>query len=163
VGSRFLVNLFQATVPPERIVVTVQREVARRLAAATGSTDYGLLGILAQTAYAVKIVKDISPSCFLPPPEVRSAIVEMTRLPEGREVRPQNRAALLKLLQGAFSRRRKQLGPYLKTHAGLTNADLGNLFTRLGIEPRARPEDLSPEKWIRLSNDLARFPLDPGR
>jgi len=154
VGSRFLVNLFQADTPPERIVVTVQREVARRLAAAPRSTDYGLLGILAQTAYTVRIVKEVSPTCFLPPPEVRSAIVQMTRLPEVREVRPQNRAALLSLLQGAFSRRRKQLAPFLKADAGLLDADQTRLFAQLGIEPRSRPEDLSPEQWVRLANVL---------
>lgn len=162
VGSRFLVNLFQSANPPERIVVTVQREVARRLAAAPGNADYGLLGILAQTTCGVKIIKDISPTCFLPPPEVRSAIVEMIRLPEDREVRPKNRAALLTLLQGAFARRRKQLGPFLKSHAGLSDADQARLFGQLDIEPRARPEDLSPEQWVRLSNNVRPFPLDPA-
>lgn len=148
VGSRFLVELFQSANPPARIVVTVQREVARRLAAAPRAEDYGLLGILAQTVYAVKIVKEISPTCFLPSPEVRSAIVELVRLPDDREPRPRNRAALLELLQGAFARRRKQLAPFLKSQAGL--------LARLGIEPRARPEDLSPEQWVQLSNELTR-------
>ncbi|MBU1910484.1 MAG: 16S rRNA (adenine(1518)-N(6)/adenine(1519)-N(6))-dimethyltransferase, partial [Verrucomicrobia bacterium] len=133
------------------------------LAAGPGAADYGLLGIIAQTAYSVRLVKDVSPTCFLPPPEVRSAIVEMIRLAEDREVRPENRAALLRLLQGAFSRRRKQLAPFLKAHAGLSDADQARLFDLLGIEPRARPEDLSPEQWIRLANDIGAFPLDPRR
>lgn len=154
IGSRFLVELFQSATPPARIVVTVQREVAERLAAAPGTAAYGLLGILAQTAYAVKIVKDISPTCFLPPPEVRSAIVALDRLPYDREDRPKNRAAFLTLLQGAFSRRRKQLAPLLKARAGL--------LPRLGIEPRARPEDLSPEQWVRLSNELIPNPGEGG-
>ncbi|HOW97422.1 MAG TPA: 16S rRNA (adenine(1518)-N(6)/adenine(1519)-N(6))-dimethyltransferase RsmA [Kiritimatiellia bacterium] len=155
VGSRFLVDLFQTAHPPTRIVVTVQREVARRLAAKPRAEDYGLLSILAQTAFAVNIVKEISPTCFLPPPEVRSAIVELVRLPDDREPRSRNCAALLKLLQDAFARRRKQLAPFLKARAGLTDSGTGILLDRLGIAPRARPEDISPEQWVLLSNALA--------
>jgi len=66
VGSRILVNLMSATASPERIVVTVQLEVAQRLVAPPGNKQYGVLSVWAQAGYDVRLVRKVSPGCFWP-------------------------------------------------------------------------------------------------
>ena len=149
IASRFLLDLIGAAQAPKRIVVTVQLEVAERFAAVPGTHDYGLLSVLAQLDYAISIHKKISPTCFWPPPEVTSAILVMTR--RAAPLAPvDDRAALLRLLKLCFSKRRKQLGAILRAE----RADAEELLVELGITPTARPENLAPVDWARLSNQL---------
>lgn len=150
VASRFLVELMGAERAPERIVVTVQLEVAERLAAAPSTHDYGLISVLAQLDYNVSIHKRISPSCFWPQPEVTSAILLMVRR-EQPLVAVGNRAALLQLLKLCFSKRRKQLGATLR---GEGFADAEKILAELALAPALRPENLSPADWARLSSRL---------
>jgi len=150
IASRFLVDLIGAARAPERIVVTVQFEVAERFAAASGTHDYGLISVLTQLDYAVSIHKKISATCFWPPPEVTSAILVMTRRKTPLALAP-DRAALLKLLKLCFSKRRKQLGAILRPEM----ADAEKMLNAMGIAPSSRPENLAPADWARLS---ARIP-----
>ena len=149
IASRFLVELFGAARAPERIVVTVQLEVAERFAAKPGTHDYGLISVLAQLDYEISIHKKISPTCFWPPPEVTSAILLMLRR-KTPAATVRDRAALLKLLKLCFSKRRKQLGSILRGEF----ADTEKVMIALKIPPTARPENLSPTDWARLSNKL---------
>ena len=150
IASRFLVELMGAARAPERIVVTVQLEVAERLAAAPGTHDYGLISVLAQLAYTVSIHKRISPTCFWPAPEVTSAILLMVRRDEPL-VAVDDRAALLQLLKLCFSKRRKQIGATLR---GEKFADVDRILADLAIPPMARPENLAPADWAGLSRRL---------
>jgi 16S rRNA (adenine1518-N6/adenine1519-N6)-dimethyltransferase len=151
VASRFLVNLLGAPCPPERIVVTVQFEVAERFAALPGTHDFGLISVLAQLDYVVSIHKRISPTCFWPPPEVTSAILLLERRLAPLAAVP-DRAALLCLLKLCFSKRRKQLGTILRGEF----AGVEQVLAELGIVPSARPENLAPAEWGRLSAALVR-------
>ncbi len=151
VASRFLVELLGAPRPPERLVVTVQLEVAERFAAAPGTHDFGLVSVLAQLDYAVRLHKRISPTCFWPPPEVTSAILLLERRAAPLAAVP-DRAALLRLLKLCFSKRRKQLGTILRHEYAGVDAKL----TALGLAASGRPEDLAPADWARLSAALAR-------
>jgi 16S rRNA (adenine1518-N6/adenine1519-N6)-dimethyltransferase len=150
VASRFLVDLLNAPQPPERIVVTVQLEVAERFAAAPGTHDFGLVSVLAQLAYAVRIHKRISSTCFWPPPEVTSAILVLERRAAPLAV-VANRAALLHLLKYCFSKRRKQLGTILREEFSTAE----KVLDELGIPATTRPEQLSPVEWARLCAALA--------
>jgi 16S rRNA (adenine1518-N6/adenine1519-N6)-dimethyltransferase len=150
IASRFLVDLIGTAGAPERIVVTVQLEVAERFAAKPGTHDYGLISVLAQLDYEVASHKRISPTCFWPPPEVTSAILLMTRRATPL-VPVHDRAALLKLLKLCFSKRRKQLGAILR--AEITDAE--KVLMELKIAPTARPENLAPSDWARLSDRFA--------
>jgi 16S rRNA (adenine1518-N6/adenine1519-N6)-dimethyltransferase len=151
VASRFLVEVMGAVRPPERIVVTVQLEVAERLAAAPSTHDYGLISVLAQLDYAVSIHKRISPTCFWPAPEVTSAILLMVRRDEPL-VAGDDRAALLKLLKLCFSKRRKQIGATLRRE--FTEVD--PILADLKIPAVARPENIAPTDWAQLSSRLVR-------
>jgi len=153
IASRLLVELMLWERPLEKIVVTVQKEVAQRLNAAPGGKDYGLLGILCQVRYSVARLKDISPTCFLPPPEVTSAIVTLDRhagaLPTAAEMR-----ALCDLLKHSFAQRRKQMRAAVRRAPGAlgqAGAAVERLLEPVGIRPADRPENIKPEQWLALS------------
>lgn len=149
IAARLLVELTALPHPPELIVVTIQREVAERLVARPASKDYGLLAILLQRHYAIAVVKNISPSCFWPPPEVQSAIVKLTRraAPLGGAA---NEQALRELLRHAFSQRRKTLARSLRGVA----ADPLPALAQVGIAPTARAEEIPPDRWPPLLRAL---------
>ena len=149
IAARLLVELTALPHPPATIVVTIQREVADRLAAAPATDDYGLLSILMQRHYAVATVKHVAPSCFWPPPEVHSSIAKLVRrsAPLGG---PADELALRDLLRHAFSRRRKTMARSLRDLV----ADPLPALAQAGIAPTARAEELPPEAWPALLRAL---------
>jgi 16S rRNA (adenine1518-N6/adenine1519-N6)-dimethyltransferase len=142
VGTRIIIELCQAAARPERIVVTVQREVAERIVAQPDERDYGLLSVLVQLDYAASIHKRVPRRCFYPVPLVESAIVVLVRRPRPMPIRDD--AAFRALVKRCFEHRRKQLGSLVCARDALDRA---------GIDPRRRPETLSLVEWIRLANE----------
>jgi len=132
--------------PPwyDRLVLMFQREVAERIAAAPGSKQYGRLSVLAGWRTQPKILFDIHPSAFVPPPKVTSSLVEF--IPRAHPL-PCDRALLERLTAAAFGQRRKMLRQSLKT--------LGTnplpLLAQAGIEPTARAEDIPVEGFVALA------------
>ncbi len=120
-----------------RLAVTIQKEVAERLAAKSGSKDYGLLSVVAQAMGTVQIIGKLPPECFWPRPDVTSAMVIVER-----RTRPLTRdgQALAALCQRLFSKRRKQLGGILGRTQELPP----------GVAPEQRPEELSVEQFVAL-------------
>ena len=149
IAARLLVELTALPHPPATIVVTIQREVADRLAAAPATDDYGLLSILMQRHYAVATVKHVAPSCFWPPPEVHSSIAKLVRRPAPLGG-PADELALRDLLRHAFSRRRKTMARSLRDLV----ADPLPALAQAGIAPAARAEELAPEAWPALLRAL---------
>ena len=152
VGSRILMELFALPSPPERITVTVQMEVGDRLVAGPGQEARGLLGVWAQRVYRAEVRKIISPTCFWPPPKIRSSVVRLDRLDSydgaGRE-------AFLRLTKDVFGFRRKQMGTILKRLYPKADAQgIGNALQAAGIDPRARPEILTVDEWQGLAGHL---------
>lgn len=154
VGSRILVNAFMLEDGFDIIAVTVQLEVAERLAAECGTGDYGLLSIWAQLDYEVTIAKRVSPSCFYPRPTVTSAIVSMKRT-RRRRASLSNADFFDALIKNAFSKRRKQIGTILN---GFNDprliADTKEALVKTGIESSRRPETISATEWIALAEAL---------
>lgn len=153
VGSRVLMNLADASVPPERVVVTVQKEVADRLVAAAGTADYGLLTVRMRRAFDTRIVHVVSPGCFWPPPVVRSAIVRMDRRAEAVSGPAAERCLFMRLTRDAFSRRRKQLAsllPDILPEGGKSVAGWRGELAGMGLPERCRPENLELAHWLAL-------------
>ncbi len=158
VGSRILMELFALPHPPVRITVTVQLEVGERLSAGPGDEQRGLLGVWAQRVYAVQIVKVISPSCFCPAPKVRSAVVQLDRLP-GLAVEPANLLFFRQLTKAAFSFRRKQMATILHRVSASLGVDPDQATAALedlGLDPKIRPERLSVDQWQGLADGMVR-------
>jgi len=155
-GTRILVGLVQSGARPERIVVTVQREVAERLSAAPGTGAYGLLAVWLQRLYDVRIVRRVSPRCFLPEPAVTSAIVAMHRH-SGHAVPDEK--VFYRLTKLAFAQRRKQLAGVLARAKGRLRLSPG--VTKAFLEERGLPVDARAERlgvtdWCELAGRLGR-------
>lgn len=136
--------------PFSRIVLTIQREFAARLAAGPRTKDYGALTLQVQRRWEVKYLRTFPPSVFMPKPGVDSAAILLTPRTPGEfpDCDPGRFAALVK--QG-FSQRRKQLGNLM---TGLV-PDWSDAARALGISPTARAEELSLAQWIDLANRTA--------
>ncbi len=120
-----------------RMGVTIQKEVAERLAAGPGSRDYGLISAVAQSVAEVRKVATLPPECFWPRPDVTSAMVTLAR----RETALTTDApALAEFCKRLFASRRKQLGSILGRATPFPE----------GIDPAQRPEDLSVDQIERL-------------
>lgn len=165
VGSAVLVEIFKGDCLPERIVVTLQTEVGRRLAADPNEEDYGLLSIWSRLNYKAEICRTISPNCFYPRPSVQSAIVRLMRT-DNNNVAPVDRGFFFNLTKYAFGQRRKQLQKILScapTQFRRSAPELRIIFQTMGIDPRSRPETLSVSQWIQLSDLLALHRTDISR
>ncbi|VGO16486.1 Ribosomal RNA small subunit methyltransferase A [Pontiella desulfatans] len=152
VASRLMVDIAECAHRPELMSLTIQKEVADRLCAPPGDGHYGVLGILTGVYYENKLVKKISPTCFLPPPKVWSAVVKMERRSEPlieEELYP----LFKKLVKGCFSQRRKQIGTILKK-LGVEPVD--PILADAGIEHAERPEKIEIERWAQLARVLSR-------
>jgi 16S rRNA (adenine1518-N6/adenine1519-N6)-dimethyltransferase len=156
-GTRILVELIDAEQRPLRMVVMLQTDVAERLVAGPGSKTYGVASIHAGMYYDVVLRKTVSPSCFFPPPDVRSAIVEFYRRAEPR-VRLQNPVHFNELVKWCFSQRRKQIGRILHDapRALVPATDAGDAaLTAAGVRSDQRPESIAVAAWGNLSNELS--------
>jgi len=151
VASPILVELAQGERSPQRIVATLQLEVARRLMAQAGDDDYGLLTLLVQLDFAPRDWFKIPAGCFFPQPEVDSACVVLERrhqpfLPE--ELRGNFHA----IVKRAFSQRRKMMLKLLKTD--WPEVALVRAFEEAGLSPQIRAETVSVKQFAALTSLL---------
>jgi 16S rRNA (adenine1518-N6/adenine1519-N6)-dimethyltransferase len=124
-----------------------QREVAERIVAGPGSKTYGRLSVLAGWRTEAKILFDIAPSAFVPPPSVTSSVVQL--IPRATPLACERRA-LERVTEAAFGQRRKMLRQSLKS-LGL---DPLRLLGAAGIEETARAEDIPVEGFVALARAL---------
>jgi 16S rRNA (adenine1518-N6/adenine1519-N6)-dimethyltransferase len=149
VGSRALAEVVRAAACPRLVVVTVQRETAERLAAAPGTPAFGLLSAWAQWRYAVVLVKRVSPSCFVPRPDVTSAIVRLERQAGAPPAGPLS-DAFYAVTKRAFAQRRKQAAGVLANGDPAAAEAWRARLAEAGVDPHARAEAVSPAQWAAL-------------
>jgi 16S rRNA (adenine1518-N6/adenine1519-N6)-dimethyltransferase len=132
--------------PPwyDSLVLMFQREVAERIVARPGGKTYGRLAVLAGWRSEAKILFDVAPSAFVPPPKVTSAVVRLTPRPEPLAC---DSKALQRVTEAAFGQRRKMLRQSLKS----LGVDAGALLEASGLEPTARAEEISVEGFVTLA------------
>jgi 16S rRNA (adenine1518-N6/adenine1519-N6)-dimethyltransferase len=135
--------------PPwyDRLVLMFQREVAERIVAPAGSKTYGRLSVLAGWRTEAKILFDVHPSNFVPPPKVTSSVVEL--IPRARPL-PCHGPTLERVTAAAFGQRRKMLRQSLKS----LGTDPLALLDAAGIEPTARAEEIPVEGFAALARAL---------
>jgi 16S rRNA (adenine1518-N6/adenine1519-N6)-dimethyltransferase len=151
VGSRFIVNALEAHPLPDKMVFMIQKEVADRLTAQPGGKEYGPLAIWSQLNYAVKNIKNVSPTCFMPAPKVWSAVVRFEkRAAPLADVEDYER--FKKLIKLSFTQRRKQIGSNLRKNS----PEFFQGLEICGIDPAARPEQISIPQWAALSSATGR-------
>jgi 16S rRNA (adenine1518-N6/adenine1519-N6)-dimethyltransferase len=139
--------------PPwyDSLVLMFQREVADRIVAPPGTKQYGRLAVLAGWRTEAKIMFDVAPSAFVPPPKVTSSVVQL--VPRIAPL-PCSRATLERVTTAAFGQRRKMLRQSLRA----LGSDPQSILAAAGIDPTARAEDVTVERFVALANAL-----DAGR
>ncbi len=148
VASPILVELAQMRGRPERMVVTLQLEVAQRLMAKADDEDYGVLTLLVQLDYEPRDWFKIPADCFFPSPDVDSACVVLVRRAKPLLAREQ-REAFVKIVKRGFSQRRKMMMKLLRQDWPAEKLKQG--LAELNISPRERAEKLSLEQFVQLT------------
>jgi len=123
----------------------LQREVVARMVARPSTPEYGRLSVMLQVRFSMKKLFNVAPGAFRPPPKVESALVRLIPLQEKLQC---DEALFEKIVREAFSARRKTLRNALP----LKPDD----YEALGIDPKLRPENLSPADYVRITNACAR-------
>jgi 16S rRNA (adenine1518-N6/adenine1519-N6)-dimethyltransferase len=143
--------------PPwyDSLVLMFQREVAERIVAAPGNKSYGRLAVLAGWRCEARIVFDVHPSAFVPPPKVTSSVVRLT--PRAAPL-PCDRRALERVTEAAFGQRRKMLRQSLKS----LGRDPQALLAVAGIAETARAEEIPVEGFVKLAQALGAATTAPG-
>jgi len=136
--------------PPwfDGLTLMFQREVAERIVAAPGSKAYGRLSVISQWRCETKILFDVNPSAFVPPPKVTSSIVQF--VPRQQPLAC-DRRVLERVTGAAFGQRRKMLRQSLKS----LGVNAGELLARAGIEPTKRAEEIPVAGFVALANEFA--------
>jgi 16S rRNA (adenine1518-N6/adenine1519-N6)-dimethyltransferase len=152
VGSPILVELAEADQPPDRLVVTLQLEVVKRLLAAADTEDYGLLTLLLQLRYEPTGWFKLPANCFFPQPNVDSACLTLVRRPVPL-LNLEEAKRFTQLVKIAFGQRRKMMFKLLT--AAWPEARLEAAFAATGIARTARAEQVGLEQFVALTRALA--------
>lgn len=146
VSTALLTRFLGPDSPIEKAVVTVQKEVADRIAAKHDTPEYGGYTVSIQRWWNARVVKTVPPDVFFPKPNVVSAVVVLDRK-SPKEIFRCAESRLNSLVRTGFHQRRKQLKNLLK----IPPQDWAHLADFLGFPPCARAGELSPEQWQRLA------------
>ena len=151
VASPILVELASNVQPPERMVATLQLEVARRLMARAGAEDYGILSLLVQLRFEPRAIFKIPSGCFFPAPDVDSACITLVR--RQHDLLAENlRPAFVRLVKLAFSQRRKMMVKLLKQEWPAERLEVA--MSSLGLPLQIRAEAVSLDQFVALTAKL---------
>jgi len=152
VASPILVELGLLEHGPERMVVTLQLEVAKRLKAKANEEDYGLLTLLVQLNYEPRTMFRISAGCFFPQPNVDSACLTLVRRAKPLLTPPQTRA-FVRIVKQAFSQRRKMMAKLLR--ADWPEQTVAKAMSELELSPQIRAEAVTLVQFVELTKIMA--------
>jgi 16S rRNA (adenine1518-N6/adenine1519-N6)-dimethyltransferase len=153
ITSAILRHLFEQVTPrPERIIVTLQREVAERITAAPG--DMSLLAVSVQFYGQPQIAMHLKPAAFWPRPDVESAVVRID-VYDAPPVDVPGESDFFRVVRAGFGQKRKQLRNALSAGLHLDKAQIDALLTASGIDPQRRAETLSLSEWAALTRAVA--------
>ena len=152
VSTPVLFKLLEARQRIDRMVLMLQTEVARRLTAKPGSSDYGILSVLTQVAAEPSLAFRVSPNCFCPKPDVGSTVVSLV-MRRQHVVPAEDEARFVRTVRAAFAHRRKTLANSLRDE-GLRAEQVAKALARTGIVPSRRAETLSIEEFAALAAAL---------
>lgn len=155
ITTPIIMGLFESGVPIDNITVMVQKEVADRMKEGPGSKDYGALSLAVQYYAEPEIVANVPPNCFIPRPNVGSAVIRLTRHKE-MPVEVKDPALMFKIIRASFNQRRKTLQNGLGNASELpyTKEQIAAAIAEMGLTPTIRGEALSLAQFAQLSDIL---------
>lgn len=155
ITTPIIMSLFESHVPLKSLTVMVQKEVALRMQAGPGTKDYGALSLAVQYYAEPYIVANVPPNCFIPRPNVGSAVIRLTRH-QTPPVEVKDRELMFKLIRASFNQRRKTLLNGLNNSPELSfgKEQIAAAIEQLGVPAAVRGEALTLEQFARLSDLL---------
>ena len=155
ITTPIIMGLFEGEVPIDSITVMVQKEVAARMKSGPGSKDYGALSLAVQYYAEPYIVANVPCNCFMPRPNVDSAVIRLTRYEEP-PVQVKDEKMLFKIIRASFNQRRKTLQNGLNNSSELnfTKDQIAAAIAAAGFSPSVRGEALTLEQFARLTDIL---------
>ena len=155
ITTPIIMGLFESHVPLKSVTIMVQKEVADRMRQEPGSKEYGALSLAVQYYAKPEIMANVPPNCFIPRPNVASAVIRLTRY-EKPPVEVKDDRYMFALIRASFNQRRKTLANALSNDPGLhlTREQVMQALETLGMNPLIRGEMLSLEQFASLSNIL---------
>ncbi len=153
ITTPIIMGLFESHVPIASITIMVQKEVADRMQAGPGSKDYGALSLAVQFYAKPEIVANVPPNCFMPRPNVGSAVIRLTRH-ETVPVDVLDEKLMFRIIRASFNQRRKTLANGLNNAPDipLSKEQIQESITALGVPVNIRGEALTLEQFAKLSN-----------
>ena len=152
ITTPIIMNFIENATNIKGMVVMVQKEVAERLTAKEGTSDYGAITVGISLRGDAEIVEYVDRTFFLPPPNVDSAVVKIEI--NDNKYKNFNKLAVRNVVRTAFSSRRKTLANNLIKGYKLTRQEVEELLIKIGLELNVRGEELSSQNYIDLSNVL---------
>ena len=156
ITTPIIMGLFEAGVPLASITVMVQKEVADRMQAGPGSKDYGALSLAVQYYAEPYIAANVPPNCFMPRPNVGSAVIRLT-LHGKPPVEVADEKLLFKLIRASFAQRRKTLvnGLTNSPELSFSKEEVAKVLEECGYSPTIRGEALTLAEFAKLANVFA--------
>ena len=154
ITTPIIMGLFESHVPLDSITIMVQKEVADRMQCGPGTKDYGALSLAVQFYARPKVVLNVPASCFMPRPNVDSAVIRLERF-KTPPVDVKNEHLMFKIIRASFNQRRKtMLNSVGNSGIGITKEALTNALETMGLPLTIRGEALTLEQFAQLSNLL---------
>jgi len=154
ITTPIIMGLFESHVPIKSITIMVQKEVADRMQEDPGSKEYGALSLAVQYYAKPEIVAEVSPNCFIPRPNVGSAVIKLTRY-EKAPVDVEDERFMFNIIRASFNQRRKTLANGLANGGlGLTREQVTAALEKMNVSVTVRGEALTLEQFAMLSNLL---------
>lgn len=161
ITTPIIMGIFESHVPLYSLTIMVQKEVADRMQAGPGSKDYGALSLAVQYYAKPYIAANVPPNCFMPRPNVGSAVIRLTKH-EKPPVEATDEKLLFRMIRASFNQRRKTLANGLKNSQELSYSkeQIESAIEIAGFPPAVRGEALTLQQFAQLSNILAEMTID---
>lgn len=155
ITTPIIMGLFESGVPIDNITVMVQKEVADRMQVGPGTKDYGALSLAVQYYAEPYIIANVPPNCFIPRPNVGSAVIRLTRHQEP-PVQVKDEKLMFRIIRASFNQRRKTLQNGLNNAQDLSfsKEEIVRAIESIGLKATVRGEALTLEEFAKLSDAL---------
>lgn len=156
ITTPIIMSLFENRVPLKSVTVMVQKEVAERMQAGPGTKNYGALSLAVQYYAKPEVVANVPPHCFIPRPNVGSAVIRLTRYEE-YPIAVKDENLLFALIRASFNQRRKTLANSLSNagNLSLSREQVAAALEKMQLSPTVRGEALTLAQFAELADLLA--------
>ena len=153
ITTPIIMGLFESHVPVESITVMVQKEVAERMQAGPGTKDYGALSLAVQYYAEPYIVANVPPNCFMPRPNVGSAVIRL-QVHKNPDIRVKDESLMFRIIRASFNQRRKTLQNSLShdPQLGISKEVVARILEEMGLSATIRGEALSLQQFAQFSD-----------